>query len=194
MNIDSICESSYLHALEECKSYFYLNESSYEKEVIKIYFKRIPSREYDNEWASTIIEKWKTKLKIDAFELYERNELREEEESRIYQEERRRAEEEEERRKAEAEMKRNAQNEANKKKLEEMQTAWRNRQQTPIQSSTPSASTATLQSCPKCGVHVSASSKFCTACGAKLIAKCSKCGVTLKPSAKFCTQCGTAVN
>lgn len=89
---------------------------------------------------------------------------------------------------------RKAKNEANMKKLAEIQSVWQAQLHQPSNSSTGATTKLDTSHCLNCGNEVSATTKFCTQCGAKLIAKCSNCGVTLKPSAKFCTQCGTAVN
>lgn len=47
--------------------------------------------------------------------------------------------------------------------------------------------------CPNCGHENNESSKFCEACGAKLVADkkiCPDCGEELKNSVKFCPNCG----
>lgn len=45
--------------------------------------------------------------------------------------------------------------------------------------------------CPSCGAGLSADSKFCNKCGAKVISVCPGCGAPLTPGSKFCSQCGT---
>lgn len=52
--------------------------------------------------------------------------------------------------------------------------------------------------CPNCHTKLSANSKFCLECGAKIEIKksafCIECGEPLAPGAKFCANCGTKVN
>lgn len=47
--------------------------------------------------------------------------------------------------------------------------------------------------CPSCGINNPAGSKFCTACGYKMVANCPKCNANLKPGAKFCPDCGAKI-
>ena len=54
------------------------------------------------------------------------------------------------------------------------------------QSSAPFASI----SCPQCGARLSADSKFCNKCGAKMQTSCPGCGAAVTPGSKFCSQCG----
>lgn len=62
-------------------------------------------------------------------------------------------------------------------------------------SNSPSASQAAPAAsstvCPSCGAGLSADSKFCNKCGAKVISVCPGCGAPLTPGSKFCSQCGT---
>ncbi|HEY8423716.1 MAG TPA: SPFH domain-containing protein [Clostridia bacterium] len=50
--------------------------------------------------------------------------------------------------------------------------------------------------CPQCGATISAASKFCSECGAKIVSSpagkfCPACGKQNKPQANFCAECGT---
>ena len=62
----------------------------------------------------------------------------------------------------------------------------------------PSSAAASAQSaasfasinCPQCNARLSADSKFCNKCGAKIKAICPGCGATVTPGSKFCSQCG----
>lgn len=56
----------------------------------------------------------------------------------------------------------------------------------PAQSSAPFTSI----SCPQCGARLSADSKFCNKCGAKIKSTCPGCGAAITPGSKFCSQCG----
>lgn len=56
----------------------------------------------------------------------------------------------------------------------------------PAQSSAPFTSI----SCPQCGAKLSADSKFCNKCGAKIKSTCPGCGAAVTPGSKFCSQCG----
>ena len=51
------------------------------------------------------------------------------------------------------------------------------------------ASSASI-SCPQCSTRLSADSKFCNKCGAKIKTTCPGCGATVTPGSKFCSQCG----
>lgn len=44
--------------------------------------------------------------------------------------------------------------------------------------------------CPQCGARLSADSKFCNKCGAKMQTSCPGCGAAVTPGSKFCSQCG----
>ena len=55
------------------------------------------------------------------------------------------------------------------------------------QYSSPSAAIV----CPSCGAGLSADSKFCNKCGAKIASVCPGCGAPVTPGSKFCSQCGT---
>jgi predicted nucleic acid-binding Zn ribbon protein len=48
--------------------------------------------------------------------------------------------------------------------------------------------------CSKCGSDNREGRKFCTNCGAPLVATCPKCSAAIQPDEKFCGECGTAVN
>lgn len=54
-----------------------------------------------------------------------------------------------------------------------------------------------MVTCPKCGALNDPDAKFCTSCGARLVAPekpkvviCPKCGAENPPNARFCTKCG----
>lgn len=47
--------------------------------------------------------------------------------------------------------------------------------------------------CPNCKSACAASSKFCNACGAKLLSECPECGAPITPGSKFCAQCGKSL-
>lgn len=60
-----------------------------------------------------------------------------------------------------------------------------------MSSSTSSETAAEVVTCPGC--KAKASGKFCSNCGATLVAvNCAACGAPLTPGAKFCHRCGTA--
>ena len=44
--------------------------------------------------------------------------------------------------------------------------------------------------CPKCGNHISKTTKFCPECGCKILSSCPKCGKEVNPNQKFCPECG----
>lgn len=44
--------------------------------------------------------------------------------------------------------------------------------------------------CPECKAQISAGSKFCNQCGAKLESKCPSCGADIAPGSAFCSECG----
>jgi len=44
--------------------------------------------------------------------------------------------------------------------------------------------------CSKCGSDNREGRKFCTSCGASLIAACPKCGAAIQPGERFCGECG----
>jgi class 3 adenylate cyclase/predicted ATPase len=46
--------------------------------------------------------------------------------------------------------------------------------------------------CSKCGSDNREGRKFCTNCGASLVAACPKCGAAIQPGESFCGECGTA--
>ena len=86
--------------------------------------------------------------------------------------------------------KRKDQEEVNRRKLAEIQKQWNSQNITlTIQKPTSIAST-----CPNCGSQVSKSSKFCTACGTKILVACANCGANIKASSKFCTNCGSPLS
>src|SRR5467141_3025019 len=47
--------------------------------------------------------------------------------------------------------------------------------------------------CSKCGSDNREGRKFCTTCGAALVASCSKCGAPIQLNESFCGECGTAL-
>src|SRR5437660_8957712 len=47
--------------------------------------------------------------------------------------------------------------------------------------------------CSKCGSDNREGRKFCTNCGASLVAACPKCGAFIQPGEKFCGECGAAI-
>jgi class 3 adenylate cyclase/tetratricopeptide (TPR) repeat protein len=48
--------------------------------------------------------------------------------------------------------------------------------------------------CSKCGSENREGRKFCTNCGAPVLAVCPKCGAAVEPDEKFCGECGTALS
>src|SRR5712691_6078109 len=48
--------------------------------------------------------------------------------------------------------------------------------------------------CSKCDSDNREGRKFCTNCGASLIAACSKCGAAFQPGERFCGECGAALS
>jgi len=52
---------------------------------------------------------------------------------------------------------------------------------------------ADASKCPKCKSPVPSGVKFCTSCGAKLIATCDKCSIDYPVGTKFCAQCGKSL-
>lgn len=44
--------------------------------------------------------------------------------------------------------------------------------------------------CPNCRAQLSAGSKFCNNCGAKLNSKCPSCGADIAQGSLFCSECG----
>ncbi|MDR1872442.1 MAG: SPFH domain-containing protein [Deltaproteobacteria bacterium] len=62
----------------------------------------------------------------------------------------------------------------------------------------PTAAPANKLKCPKCGVEVNDTQKFCFNCGAPLgapkMVKCDKCGALYSTNSKFCPQCGDPYN
>lgn len=57
------------------------------------------------------------------------------------------------------------------------------------------ATAGASSTCPSCGKPISAGSKFCPECGAKLPVNkfCANCGTKLNATSKFCPECGTKV-
>jgi class 3 adenylate cyclase len=47
--------------------------------------------------------------------------------------------------------------------------------------------------CSKCGSDNREGRKFCTSCGAPLVASCPKCGSAVEPGESFCGECGAAL-
>src|SRR5215469_3971049 len=47
--------------------------------------------------------------------------------------------------------------------------------------------------CTKCGRDNREGRKFCTSCGAPLVAACPNCGAPTQPDERFCGECGTAL-
>jgi class 3 adenylate cyclase len=47
--------------------------------------------------------------------------------------------------------------------------------------------------CSSCGHDNEANAKFCSECGASLMAKCGSCQADQPPGAKFCNQCGSPI-
>jgi len=70
-------------------------------------------------------------------------------------------------------------------------------QQGQVQAAAP---TAALVICPKCGVHVPATSKFCLECGTSLTPpsaatiNCPKCNRSIPAGSKFCPECGATIS
>lgn len=111
--------------------------------------------------------------------------------SKIEEEEARLKAEEEARRQAELAAKRKAQDEEFRRKMAQATAQWQATQNKTV--STPHSNGTTQPAasvCPKCGAAVRKTSKFCTACGTKLLTACPGCGATVKATSKFCTRCG----
>lgn len=49
---------------------------------------------------------------------------------------------------------------------------------------------AAMKPCPGCGAMVTAGSKFCNQCGARLSSNCPACGAEIPAGSAFCPECG----
>lgn len=112
--------------------------------------------------------------------------------TKIEEEEARLKAEEEARLKAEAEAKRKAQDEEFRRKMAQATAQWQTTQHKAVSTPQPDGTPQPAGiACPNCGATVGNTSKFCTACGTKLLTACPGCGASVKATSKFCTQCGT---
>lgn len=72
MGIDLICENAYNNARNQYSEYKYeCCKSDFQDCIIKEFFRRIPHREYDDEYSSQRIDNWKLKLKFEAGEWFD---------------------------------------------------------------------------------------------------------------------------